>query len=90
MTRPKRINLSGCVHRMTCRADRNDVIFKEDKDKDRFLEYMGEYAEQFAMRNLLKGNDSIGGSFKKRVGMDFPSNRTIFALCSKTCSESIL
>jgi REP element-mobilizing transposase RayT len=49
MTYPKRINLSGCVYHVICRADQDDVIFKEDKDKDRFLEYMGEYVEQFAI-----------------------------------------
>ena len=50
MTRPKRINLAGCVFHVICRADQDDVVFTEDKDKERFLEYLGEYAEQFDMR----------------------------------------
>jgi len=33
-----------------CRADQDNVVFTENKDKERFLEYLGEYAEQFSMR----------------------------------------
>jgi hypothetical protein len=45
MARPKRINLAGCVYHVICRADQDDVVFNEDKDKELFLEYLGEYAD---------------------------------------------
>ena len=50
MTRPKRINLAGCVYHVICRADQDDVVFTNNKDKERFLEYLGDYAKQFSMR----------------------------------------
>jgi uncharacterized protein RhaS with RHS repeats len=55
MTRSNRINLSGYAYHVICRADQDDVVFTEDKDKERFLEYLGEYAVQFAMR-ILNGS----------------------------------
>jgi len=39
MTRPKRINLAGLIYHVICRADQDDVVFTNDKDKERFLEY---------------------------------------------------
>ena len=50
MSRPKRINLSGCVYHIICRANRDDVVFEDNNDKERFLEYLSDYAEQFDMR----------------------------------------
>jgi len=50
MSRPKRINLSGCVYHIICRANRDDVVFEGTNDKERFLEYLGYYAEQFDIR----------------------------------------
>ena len=50
MTRPKRINLPGCVYHVICRADQDDVVFTGDQDKERFLEYLGDYAQQFSIR----------------------------------------
>ena len=50
MSRPKRINLPGCVYHVICRANRHDVIFEDDEDKERFLEYLTDYLEQFEMR----------------------------------------
>ena len=50
MSRPKRINLPACVYHIICRANRNDVVFEEEKDKERFLEYFIEYASQFEIR----------------------------------------
>ena len=50
MIKPRRINLSGCVYHVIFRADLDDVVFMEDKDKERFLEYLEEYAEQFSKK----------------------------------------
>jgi len=50
MSRPKRINLLGCVYHIICRANRNDVVFEDQRDKEKFLEYFSEYAEQFDVR----------------------------------------
>ena len=50
MSRPKRINLAGCVYHVICRAEQHNVVFTEDKDKERFLEYLTDYMEQFEMR----------------------------------------
>jgi len=50
MTRPKRINLPGCVYHIICRGNRNDVVFGDDKDKEKFLEYLTQYIEPFEMR----------------------------------------
>ena len=40
MIRPKRINVPGCVCYVICPANRHDVIFEDDEDKKRFLEYL--------------------------------------------------
>ena len=50
MSRPKRINLIGCIYHIICRANRDDVVFEDSSDKERFLEYLGEYSEQFDIR----------------------------------------
>jgi len=43
MSRPKRINLLGCVYHIICRANRDDVVFEDHNDKERFLEYYGHF-----------------------------------------------
>jgi hypothetical protein len=43
MTKLKRINLYGCDYQVICHADQDNLVFTEDKDKERFLEYLGEY-----------------------------------------------
>ena len=50
MSRPKRINLPGCVYHVICRGNRYDVIFEDDEDRECFLEYLTDYLEQFEMR----------------------------------------
>jgi len=35
----KRINLAGLIYHVICRADQDDVVFTNDKDKECFLEY---------------------------------------------------
>ncbi len=50
MTRPKRINLPGCVYHVICRGNRNERVFDGARDKKRFLEYLGEYVTPFDMR----------------------------------------
>ena len=50
MSRPKRINLPGCVYHVICRSNRHDVLFQDDDDRERFLKYLTDYLEQFEMR----------------------------------------
>jgi putative transposase len=50
MSRPKRINLPGCVYHIMCRGNRSETVFADDKDKDKFLEYLIQYIEPFEMR----------------------------------------
>ena len=38
MSRPKRINLPGCVYHVICRANHHGVIFEDDEDKEDLLE----------------------------------------------------
>ena len=40
MARQKRINLAGYVYHVICGTDQDDVVFTEDKDKERFLEWV--------------------------------------------------
>ena len=50
MSRPKRINLPDCVYHIVCRGNRNEVVFGDNKDKEKFLEYLAQYIKPFEMR----------------------------------------
>jgi len=38
------------MYHIICRANHNDAVFLENRDKERFLEYLTDYADQFDMR----------------------------------------
>ena len=38
MTRPLRIEYPGALYHMTCRGNEKRVIFKNDQDREKFLE----------------------------------------------------
>ena len=50
MSRPKRINLPGFVYHVICRGNRNDPVFLDERDKEKFLEYLTQYIETFEIR----------------------------------------
>ncbi len=47
MSRPIRIEFSGALYHVTSRGDRREPIYEDDADRERFLEVLGEVAEDF-------------------------------------------
>ena len=45
MARPLRIEFPGGLYHVTSRGDRREAIYKDDADRSRFLEVLGEVAE---------------------------------------------
>jgi len=66
MIKPKRINLAGYIYHVICRADQDDVVFTNDKDKESFLEYLGDYVQQFPMR-VYAGKAAPGFIHKREI-----------------------
>jgi putative transposase len=44
MARPLRIELAGGIHHVTARASSTSALFRDDTDRKRFLDYLGEVA----------------------------------------------
>jgi REP element-mobilizing transposase RayT len=47
MARPIRIEFEGALYHVTSRGDRREAIYEDDVDRERFLETLGQVAEQF-------------------------------------------
>lgn len=47
MARPIRIEFSGALYHVTSRGDRREPIYEDDLDRERFLEVLGQVAEDF-------------------------------------------
>ena len=59
MTRALRIELDGVYYHVISRGQRRDPIFLEDRDRERFLELLGEMSEKHGVRvhgYVLMGN----------------------------------
>ena len=47
MSRPPRIEFASAVHHVMARGDRREEIFRDDRDRWEFLDYLGEGAEPY-------------------------------------------
>jgi REP element-mobilizing transposase RayT len=47
MARPIRIEFEGALYHVTSRGDRREAIYEDDVDRQRFIETLGQVAEQF-------------------------------------------
>jgi putative transposase len=52
MARPIRVEFAGAVYHVTARGNERRAIYRDDQDRRRFLETLGEMAEQFGVRVL--------------------------------------
>ena len=50
MSRPPRIEFAGAVHHVTARGDRREEIFRDDRDRSKFLGYLSEGAERYKVK----------------------------------------
>jgi len=50
MTRPLRIEYAGAHHYVTSRGNERKAIFRDDSDREKFLELIGRVVEQFGIR----------------------------------------
>ncbi len=47
MSRPPRIEFAGAVHLVRARGDRREEIFRDDRDRSKFVGYLSEGAERY-------------------------------------------
>jgi len=50
VSRPPRIEFAGAVHHVTARGDRREEIFRDDRDRSKFLGYLSEGAERYKVK----------------------------------------
>ena len=50
MSRPPRIEFAGAVHHVTARGDRREEIFRDDRDRSKFLGYLSEGAGRYKVK----------------------------------------
>ena len=50
MSRPPRIEFPGAVHHVMARGDRREEIFRDDRDRLKFLGYLAEGAERYRVK----------------------------------------
>jgi REP element-mobilizing transposase RayT len=50
MSRPARIEFPGAVHHVMARGDRQEEIFRDDRDRSTFLDYLAEGAERYRVK----------------------------------------
>ncbi len=50
MSRPPRIEFAGAVHHVMARGDRREEIFRDDRDRSKFLGYLAEGAERYRVK----------------------------------------
>jgi len=50
MSRPLRIGFAGALHHAMARGDRREEIFRDDRDRSKFLEYLAEGAERYRVK----------------------------------------
>ena len=50
MARLARVEYEGAIYHVTVRGNQRQAIFRDDRDRERFLEKLGEYAELYAVR----------------------------------------
>jgi len=49
MARPLRVEFAGAAYHVTARGNERRIIFRDDKDRQRFLETLGEACERFGL-----------------------------------------
>jgi len=50
VSRPPRIEFAGAVHHVTARGDRREEIFRDDRDRSKFLGYLSEGAKRYKVK----------------------------------------
>src|ERR1700680_3264417 len=50
VSRPPRIEFAGAVHHVMARGDRREEIFRDDRDRGKFLGYLAEGAERYRVK----------------------------------------
>jgi len=50
VSRPPRIEFAGAVHHVMARGDRREEIFRDDRDRSKFLGYLSEGAERYKVK----------------------------------------
>ena len=48
MSRPLRIGFAGALHHAMARGDRREEIFRDDRDRSKFIGYLAEGAERYS------------------------------------------
>ena len=50
MSRPPRIEFAGALHHVMARGDRREEIFRDERDRSKFLDYLAEGAERYGVK----------------------------------------
>ena len=50
VSRPPRVEFGGAVHHVVARGDRREEIFRDDRDRGKFLGYLAEGAERYRVK----------------------------------------
>ena len=52
MARPVRIDVEGCLYHVMARGNERRAIFRDERDRERYLERLAHYREKFGFRLL--------------------------------------
>ena len=67
MSRPPRVEFAGAVHHAMARGDRREEIFRDDRDRSKFLGYLAEGAERYRVKVhcyvLMVNRFHLGGDY---------------------------
>ena len=53
MARPLRIEYPGAYYHVTARGNERKAIFRDDSDREKFLELLGRAVEEFQLRPFM-------------------------------------
>ena len=50
MARKPRVNFAGALYHVMCRGNQGQAIFKDDRDRERYLDFLKESQKRFGYR----------------------------------------
>jgi hypothetical protein len=74
VSRPPRIEFAGAVH-VIARGDRREEIFRNDRDRWKFLGYLAEGAERYRVKPLSASQSGARGGVALDIRLSFTNRK---------------